>query len=859
MTSLFRLVVGLSFILASNALCTLPTLAQSIPGSPPEVMNAAKLKLALNKLTTLGSVLYVAAHPDDENTALIAYCANEKLLRTAYLSMTRGDGGQNLIGSEMSEQLGIIRTQELLAARRTDGGEQMFTRALDFGFSKGPEETFKIWGKDRILADVVWAIRKHRPDVILTRFPTTGEGGHGHHTASAILAQEAFAAAADPKRFPEQLQYVKPWRAKRILWNAWLPVLEARKADLAKFTAVDVGAYSTLLGKSYTELAAESRSQHKSQGFGSSGVRGETLNYFDFIAGDSIKPNNNGKLDIFEGVDLTWNRVAGGQAVAKLLEQAQREYNLENPSAVLPVLLRAYRAMDNLKDDYWIPQKRKELAEVIRSCAGMWIEALAQGETAYSSAPAGSVKIAASLVNRSNTRIVLKSVQFPFTAATITNTDLTRGKFVKTEATITIPATTPLTQPYWLQKPMETGVFTIADQTLIGQPENAPALAVTLNVVFGESADAVEIPYTAPVVHRRTDPVQGEVYRPFEVVPPVALNLADKSLIFADASPRTITVLVKSNQQNATGQVQLRLPAGWKSEPSSIPFALANKGDEVRAQFNVIPPAKPSSSTAREYVLAEATLAGGANSTKGMTTIAYNHIPAQTLFPEASARLVYLDLKKSVKTVGYIASQSDDIPDYLAQLGFEVKLLNDDDIDNGSLARFDAIVTGVRAYNTRPRLKQQYRKLMDYVQQGGTLVVQYNTSNGLVTDSIGPYPFTISRDRVTEEDAKIKFSNNQHPLLTAPNLITQQDFDGWIQERGLYFANKWDPRYETVLGCNDMGESEKQGGMLVAQYGKGAFVYSGYSWFRELPAGVPGAYRLFVNMLHAARTLKPAK
>jgi LmbE family N-acetylglucosaminyl deacetylase len=846
------------FIIIFTALHAASVLAQSIPGSPPEVLNAAKLKLALNKLTTLGSVLYVAAHPDDENTALIAYCGNEKLLRTAYLSMTRGDGGQNLIGSEMSEQLGVIRTQELLAARRTDGGEQMFTRALDFGFSKNPDETFKIWGKDRILADVVWAIRKFRPDVILTRFPITGEGGHGHHTASAILAQEAFAAAADPKRFPEQLQYVKIWRAKRILWNAWLPVLEARKADLAKLTSVDVGAYSTLLGKSYTELAAESRSQHKSQGFGSSGVRGETLNYFDFVAGDSIKPKD-GKFDIFEGVDMTWNRVAGGQALAKLLEQAQREYNLENPAAVLPTLLRAYRTMDNIKDDYWIPQKRKELAEVIRSCAGMWIEALAQGETAYSSAPGGNVKIAASLVNRSNTRIMLKSVQFPFTTATAQNAELARGKFVKIEASIGIPANTTLSQPYWLQKPMETGVFTITDQTLVGQPENAPALAVMLNVVFGEGADAVEIPYTAPVVHRRTDPVQGEVYRPFEVVPPVALILADKSLVFADAIPREVAVLVKSNQQNATGQVKLRLPDGWKAEPASVPFALANKGDEMRAAFKVIPPAKPTSGKQREYVLAEATLSNGASSTKGMITIAYNHIPAQTLFPEASARLVYLDVKKSVKTIGYIASQSDDIPDYLAQLGLEVKLLNDDEIDNGSLARFDAIVTGVRAYNTRPRLKQQYHKLMDYVQQGGTLVVQYNTSNGLVTDSIGPYAFTISRDRVTEEDAKIRFLKEQHPLLTSPNLITQQDFEGWVQERGLYFANKWDSRYESILGCNDTGESEKQGGMLVAQYGKGAFVYSAYSWFRELPAGVPGAYRLFMNMLHAARTLKPAK
>jgi LmbE family N-acetylglucosaminyl deacetylase len=397
-----------------------------IAAQPAEVMNAGKLKLSLNKLTTLGSVLYVAAHPDDENTALISYCANGRLLRTAYLSMTRGDGGQNLIGSEQSELMGLIRTQELLAARRIDGGEQMFSRAIDFGYSKTPDETLKIWGRERILADVVWAIRKFRPDVILTRFPKTGEGGHGHHTSSALLAEDAFAAAADPKRFPEQLQFVKPWRAKRILWNGWLPILEARKADLAKMTSIDVGEYNSLLGKSYTELAAESRSQHKSQGFGASGARGETLNYFDLIAGDSIKPAN-GKYDVFEGVDMTWNRVTGGARVAKLLEQAQREYNLEKPDAILPTLLKARAAMAEIADDYWVPQKRKELDEVIRSCAGMWIEALviganASADAAYSAVPGGTVKIAASLVNRSTTPltlITLKSVQFPFTTATV--------------------------------------------------------------------------------------------------------------------------------------------------------------------------------------------------------------------------------------------------------------------------------------------------------------------------------------------------------------------------------------------------------------------------------------------------------
>lgn len=864
------------------------------PGSPPEVLHAGKLKVALNKLTTLGSVLYVAAHPDDENTAFIAYCANEKLLRTAYLSITRGDGGQNLIGSEQSELLGMIRTQELLAARRIDGGEQLFTRALDFGFSKNPNETFAIWGKERILADVVWAVRKFRPDVIITRFPKTGEGGHGHHTASAILAEEAFFAAQDPKRFPEQLRYVQPWRAKRVLWNAWLPVLEARKADLAKLTAIDVGAYSPLLGKSCTELAAESRSQHKSQGFGSSGVRGESLNYFDFIAGDSIKPSlaqtpqQQGRAmhyDIFEGIDVSWNRVDSGRgagaAIGRLLEQAQREFNLEQPEAILPLLLKARAAMTALLgtnvDDQWILHKRKELDEVVRSCAGIWIEALAtasgnlsgiqqpvtpaQADAAYSVTPGASVKVAASLVNRSSARLSLVSVQFPFTTATVVNTELQRGKFVRTETIVDVPSSHPITQPYWLQKPMERGVFSLDDQRLVGLPENAPPLTVGLTVRFPVSPSLFEdITYTVPVIHRRTDRVLGEVYRPLEIVPPVSLILAEKSIIVAEPGAHSVSVVVRSNKNAARGIVRLMLPEGWKCEPSARSFALAAKGDEMQALFSITPPAKPlasASSSSSSSLRAEAILEDGSRSERGMMTLEYPHIPAQALFPEAAARLVYVDVKKTIKTIGYISSKSDDVAHYLRQIGFNVQELTDDDIEKGVLSRYDAIVTGVRAYNDnqRPRLRQQYRRLMDYVQQGGTMIVQYNTSNGLVTDSIGPYPFTISRDRVTEEDAAVKFLNDQHPLLNIPNRITQRDFEGWVQERGLYFANKWDARYQTLLACNDSGESEKQGGMLIAQYGKGAFIYSGYAWFRQLPAGVPGAYRLFVNMLHAAQTL----
>lgn len=823
---------------------------------PVEVMNAAKLHNALKKLNTLGSVLYVAAHPDDENTAFIAYCANERLYRTTYLSMTRGDGGQNIIGSEQSELLGIIRTQELLAARRIDGGEQMFTRALDFGYSKTPEETFKIWGKERILADVVWAMRKMRPDVIVTRFPTTGEGGHGHHTASAILAGEAFAAAGDPNRFPEQLKYVKVWQPKRLLWNAWLPIIEARKANPALYPSLDLSAYNPLLGKSATEIAAESRSMHKSQGFGVSALRGETLNYFEHLAGDSAKG------DIFSGVDVSWNRIKGGAEIGKLLDEASKKFQSENPASILPILVKAYKTMNDVQkatsEDYWIPQKRKELLEVIRSCAGMWMEAIAQnqplqGETGYSGVPSGTVRIAASIVNRSSSVITLKRVLFPFAGDSVVNKELQRGKYLTVTVTKTIPASTPLSQPYWLQNAPEKGTFTVNEQALIGLPENKPSL----EVVFVAAIGGEDITFTVPVLHRRTDRVLGEVYRPFEIASPVALNLGQRSFLFADTSGKEVGVLVQANMPKAVGTVRLRLPEGWKASPEQIPFTLANKGDEMRAVFTVKPPRV--SVNPNEFLSAEAAVGTTSTTTvsKGMTTISYTHIPAQTVFPDAKARLTRLELRKTVKTIGYIDGASDDVAEYLKQCGFAVTALTDDEIETGNLSRYDAIVSGIRVYNdnARPRLRQQYRRLMDYVASGGTMIVQYQLSSGLVTDSIGPYAFTISRDRVTEEDASVKILKPSHAIWTTPNVITAQDFEGWVQERGLYFANKWDDRYEALLSCNDTGESEKKGGMLLARYGQGAFIYTGYAWFRQLPAGVGGAYRIFTNLLHAAKTL----
>jgi LmbE family N-acetylglucosaminyl deacetylase len=806
-----------------------------VHAQPPRPLNAAELQLALKKLTVLGSALYIAAHPDDENTALLAYLSRERLVRTAYLSVTRGDGGQNLIGSEKGPLMGVLRTQELLAARRVDRAEQFFTRAVDFGYSKSPEETMAIWGKEKVLGDMVWVIRTFRPDVIVTRFPTSG-GGHGQHTASAILAEEAFHAAGDPSRFPEQLKYVRPWQPRRLLWNAWPRRWGPRPADLPVTLQVDVGTYNPLLGKSYTEIAAESRSMHKSQGFGSAARRGSTIEDFALVAGDPAEKN------LFDGVDLSWSRVPGGRQVGETLEKAYRAFKPEQPSAVLPLLLEAYAGMDKLPQSYWVPVKRKELLDTIRSCAGLWLEAIAED---YSAAPGSVVKINLEAINRSRYRFVWKEIRLPNDSnGTALNQELAYNQPAERELSIRLPQDAEISQPYWLKRKPEKGTYEVDEPRLIGQPESPPPLTAR----FVLAADGQRLMFDVPVLYRWTDPVAGEQVRPFEIVPEVAVNLEEKVYVFPDTRAKEVHLKLLAGAPDVSGEVRLSLPPGWRATPEAIPFSLQNKYDETEVSFTLGPPTEPATG-----ILTAVVETGRSTWSHSLVTIEYPHIPIQTLFPPAEARLVRVDLRKRGMRIGYLMGSGDDIPASLRQVGYDVALLSDEDLEDADLSGFDAVILGVRAFNTRPRLKTQQRRLLEYVRSGGTLIVQYNTNRRLVTDEIGPYPFRISNERVTVEEAPVTFLDPNHPLLNTPNKITQEDFQGWVQERGLYFADEWDERYQTVLASHDPGESPKEGGLLFARYGKGVFIYTGYAFFRQLPAGVPGAYRLFVNMISAGR------
>lgn len=808
------------------------------PSRPPVSRDAADLELALERLGTLGSVLFVAAHPDDENTALLTWLSRHRHLRVAYLSMTRGDGGQNLIGPEVGPALGLIRTQELMSARRIDGAGQFFTRAVDFGYTKSTEEALAFWGHEEILGDVVWAIRRFRPDVIVTRF-TPERGGHGHHTASALLAREAFDAAADPARFPEQLASVQPWQAKRIVWNAFR--FGGQPDDpSAGGIAVDLGAFSPLLGRSYTEIAGESRSMHKSQGFGAAERRGTYLNRLVHTAGEPAR------ADLMDGVTTTWSRVRGGAAVGRMVAGIRDAFDPAQPAAIVPRLFALRAAIGRLEPDPWVAVKRAEVDALIRDCAGLWVEAIAR-EPAVT--PGATLGITLEVLQRAGAPFTVERIELPFGAAARLGDDagwtpraLALNEPLEATADLAIPADRPITQPYWLAEPGSAGRFVVSDPAWLGLPET-PAVA-TARFVLLSGADTLAL--EAPVLYRWVDRVEGERYRRAAVVPPATVRFEDAVTVVADARPRAIGVTVRAHRDAAEGRVRIVPPAGWSVTPADVPVTLARSGDEKTLRFEATP--GPGAQTGAMTADVEI---DGTRWSHGLIEIDYTHIPKEELFPAAEARLVRVELATRGTNIGYLMGSGDGIPEALRQVGYTVTLLSDDDVAGDDLSGYDAIVAGVRAYNTRPRLLALQPRLLEYVENGGTLVVQYNTAERRLADALGPYPFTISRGRVSDETAEMKTLVPAHPLLTTPNRITAADFEGWVQERGLYFADPWDGQYETVLAAHDPGEEDLAGGVLYARHGRGVFIYTGLSFFRELPAGVPGAYRLFVNMVSA--------
>jgi LmbE family N-acetylglucosaminyl deacetylase len=809
----------------------------SIVGRAQTAVSSADIYLGLKKLNVLGSVLYVAAHPDDENTRLLTWLSKDRLYRTGYLSLTRGDGGQNLIGNEQGIALGMIRTQELLAARRIDGAEQFFTRAFDFGFSKNPEETFTKWDRETILADVVWAIRKFRPDVIITRFPTTGEGGHGHHTASAILANEAFKAAGDPSRFPDQLKWVEVWQPKRILWNTFnFGGNNTQREDQFK---VEVGGFNPVLGASYGEISADSRSQHKSQGFGVPRSRGAALEYFSTTGGTA--PKN----DMMEDVDLSWSRVPGGQEIASLINTATAAFDFLQPHKSIPQLAAVYTALQRMPESYWRKVKMEEVARLIAWSSGLFMEATTSVQNAVQG---DSLRVNITVNNRNGAPLKWQRLQVEGFDTTL-NLTLVANRNVALQRSIYVATEKPVSQPYWLRERMKEGMFTIRDQQLIGQPDITPAYTARFELEVAGSVLA----YNLPVHYKYTDPVKGEVIQPVFVVPAATVFASPDLLIFPKGAekPREFGVQLSANRKlQATADLEIRSAANVirKADPTlqlerngSKTYYMTVGTDQVNGrQTDALQSFVHLNEGGKEQ---EAYLA--------MTSINYDHIPTIRYFYQDPVQVLHIDLKTSGKRIGYIVGAGDKVPEALEQMGYDVVLLGEKDLLRNSLQQFDAIITGVRAYNTADWLNTYHEKLMNYVEQGGNLIVQYNTSSqiGPVRAKIGPYKFDISRTRVTDEAAAVTFLKPQHPVLNTPNKITADDFKGWVQERSIYHASNTDPQFEKILGMSDPGEQSDGGSLVVAKHGKGYFTYTGLVFFRQLPAGVPGAYRLLANLI----------
>ena len=798
-----------------------------------KTFSSSEILLQLKKLNVLGSVLYIGAHPDDENNALLPYLANEKLYRTAYLSLTRGDGGQNLIGEEQGVELGLIRTQELLAARKIDGAEQYFTRAYEFGYSKTSEETLGYWKREKILSDMVWVIRKYQPDIIIKRFPPDARAGHGHHAASAILADEAFIVAADPNRFTDQFKHgVKPWSAKRIMWNTFN--FGANNTTSETQLKIDIGGYNSLLGKSYGEMGGDARTMHKSQGEGRPRNRGQSIQYFVTTGGDVAIS------DLMDGVVTDWKRMDGSEAIQKLINQIIDNYKADHPELSVTALVQLHKNISALPENIWRDKKLSEVQQIIEACSGLFVEAttsqknVVQGDT---------LRVNIVINKRNSVNASLKKISLENFDSSFTNSLITNQNFVITK-TLSIADDKKISQPYWLLLPVTGSMFQVADQTMIGKAENDPSFEASFVVNIEGAVFIVK----RAVQHRIIDPVKGDLYQPVAVLPKVELRFTKDNFLSINNAPLILNAKIKSTGKNATKMMMpfIQHSEKWKSTQAVFTVGPYENQEQDWSQ-NFVAVGKEINIT--EQVLLRAPINKYDSYTK---TISYDHIPTITYFPKAQANLVKVDLKITGKKIGYIIGAGDKVPEALQAMGYEVITLSENDITENNLKQFDAIITGIRAHNIFPYLTQKNDILNRYVENGGNLIVQYLKSNqvGNMRIKVGPYPFVIDAAvRVTEEDAKVNFLLPDHAVLNYPNKITDKDFDGWVQERSTYQAVQLDKNFETPLGMNDKDAAQTNGSLAIAKYGKGNFIYASLVFFRQLPAGVPGAYRLMANLI----------
>lgn len=772
----------------------------------------------IKKLRVLGSVLYIAAHPDDENQRVLSYFSKGKHFRTAYLSLTRGDGGQNLLGPEKGTALGLIRTHELYAARSIDGAEQFFTDAIDFGYSKTADESLKKWNRQRLLEQLVWVIRSFKPDVIITRFSDT-QGGHGHHLSSAILAEEALIAAASATKFPKQLKSTSIWQAKRLYWNSWL------NSSRLPMLTINTGQYNALLGKSYNEIAALSRSMHKSQGFGATPKRSTHLEKFTYLAGDTAQSS------LFEDIDTSWGRVKNGQDIQTLIAKIEQEFNPAQPHKSVNKLIELYSLLQKKGDGFWFAEKKKDVKNLIRLCSGLWLESLS---STASATPGENVTVRHKIINRTPVNVKIESIHLSGSSIIKIDKAINENSAFNHNTPVTIAKNASFTQPPWLMGTSGATMYAPAQQ-------NKSTLITTFSVIIAGAPFTFKI----PVRYRFTDPQHGESYSAFTVRPAVSLGFNSQTYVFREE--KIVSATIKAEKDSVAGNVILHAPQGWLVTPQKIAFNLTQKGAEQLLHFSI----KPGKDVSTGSLKLIAQL-GNQFYDKQLINIHYPHVGKLQFLKPAMAKAVKPNLIIPKLNIAYIMGSGDEIPNTLKQLGINVTLLSDQQISNLDLNQFDAIVCGVRAFNTRAELGWQQQRLITYVENGGTWIVQHNTRFGIQPKQMGPFPIVArGRHRLSQEDAPIRMLDSSHPIFNFPNKIAPADFDGWVHERGTYLAESWEGKLFPLLAGHDSGEPDRLGSLLYAKHGKGVYIYTAISWFRQLPAGIPGATKIFVNLLSA--------
>jgi LmbE family N-acetylglucosaminyl deacetylase len=980
---------------------------------PAEDRGAAGLGQAIKRLGVVASVLHTGAHPDDEDSGLLAYLARGRQARTAYLSLTRGDGGQNLIGPELYESLGVIRTEELLAARRIDGASQFFSRAFDFGFSKSRMEALSKWDREQVLADMVRVIRTFRPLVIVSAWSGTPNDGHGHHQAAGFLTQEAYRAAADSNRFPEQIsEGLRPWQAKKLYLRSFDGAASPREflPSLATLS-LNTGEFDPLLGSSYYEVAARGRSQHRSQDQGTIEARGPRFSRLRLI--DSKVGPVKKETDIFDDLDATLAGIAqyAGQASARLKEplaevqnaanEAREKFNPLSPASVSPIVARGLKKLREIRaslsgmglsggnlaeTEFLLKLKEADFVDALSKSQGVVVDCLADDEvvtpgqtmavtvTAYAGAGAKVSRV--SLAAPAGWLVLLQKQ-----SSTETN-----GRLVsQTEFKVTVAGDAELTSPYWLKNPRRGEMFVVAPSAR-GSSATSPAgieplssASLQAKVELECAGDRFEVIQAAEF--RYADRALGEIRRQLKVAPAISVNVSTDILVYPisnERQQREMTVSITNNAKGGTrGSVRLEAPAEWSVEPGSATFDLKREGERAAFRFSVSVPATGTQMV--RQVGAVATV-GDQQLRQGYQVLAYPHIESRFVYQAAVANAEVIDVKvASGLKVGFIEGAGDDFGNALKRIGINVKTIDSAELASGDLSVYDAIVTGVRTYEVRPDVIANNSRLMDYVNRGGTYIVQYSRGN-FETAGFAPYQMAkplpppkdgetdrgprllylnetdlagalgskaagtprvgyvasagdktieflrstgvdvralepgelagdlsqidvvvigsnagsrpelaehnarlleysrkklvilaytqaqfISGDfptfprpdarpfRTTDETAKVTILEPDHPRFNFPNKITERDFEGWVQVRGAYFLSEWDPRFKPLMASHDTGEPDLKGGEVVAEYGKGLYVYTAYAWFRQLPKGVPGAYRLIANLVSLSK------